>query len=441
MPAGGPVEWRVKGELPGLADHATAYRVVAPNDSAAPRLAAAIAAPKVSLGPHGEWSFPECGPPAVDTPTGVAESPTVACGVASSGTAVTCSSGSPCEPVTPPPPPDLPSRADGERIALHALDVAGVDTSGSVTVTGPVGGWTVSTEPRVGGVRAYEWVTLLQIGSKGRVVSGYGQLGEPKALGDYPLVTAAKGFERLKAQPFPVPLRGGAERALAIAPGQPVPDSTTPVVRTIVRVSLGLQSVASAQDAFLVPVFLFETDDGGVVPVPAVIDALLEQPGGGPEPAPAPVPGKPGQVPPAPPADGGGGNSSSQACAGTSSAASANGGGNDNQPLTIEVCASPSHPKVGETVTFSLKASDPDAAMDADGCQQPTAGFGDEADQSVRCMSICSRESFPPEATAVGRTFTHAYAKPGTYTATFTADSCAPKASHGEATLQIVVRG
>jgi hypothetical protein len=312
-----------------------------------------------------------------------------------------------------------------------------------VEVTGPVGGWTVSTEPRVGSVRAYQWVTLLQIGPKGRVISGYGQLGQPTALGDYPLVTVAKGLERLKARPFPMPLMGAAEARTGIGPGQPVPvpDNTTPVVRTITRVTLGLQSADSPRDAFLVPVFLFETDDGATVAVPAVIDALLEQPDTGPGPGPVPVPGgPPQQVPPAPPRGGGGTSTgNSQSCAGSSSASSA--GGESNQPLSLEVCASPINPKPGETVTFSLKASDPDAAIDADGCQQPTAGFGDQADQSVHCMSICSRDTFPPEASTLGRTFTHAYAKPGTYTATFTADSCAPKASHGEVQVQITVRG
>ncbi|MEY2566185.1 MAG: hypothetical protein QOE35_714 [Actinomycetota bacterium] len=451
-----PVEWRVKGELPSLPDRATAYRSSANvTADAVTELARALGVGGTPQFQGGTWtvgaaerrlqvtafgwnlgSGSDCMPP-VDVPPDMA----VSC-AASSGVAVApCPPGGLC-PYQPPPttPPDLPSKDEARRIALRVLDNAGIDTSGNVEVSGPGDAWEVSAEPRIDGRRLIGGASNLSIGPKGAIIRGGGMLPPSEALGDYPLVSTAKGVERLKSQSFPVPMRGGPEPAIAVDGGAPVQD-TSPVVRTITGATLGLQSVPGPQGAFAVPVFLFAVDDGSVVPVPAVVDALLEQPGGGPEPAPVPKPGGPPQEVPPSPGTGGGnsGGSNSQACAGTSSAASANGSGNDNQPLTLEVCASPSHPKVGETVTFSLKASDPDAAMDADGCQQPTAGFGDEADQSVRCMSICSRESFPPQATAVGRTFTHAYAKPGTYTATFTADSCAPKASHGEATLEIVV--
>ena len=234
-------------------------------------------------------------------------------------------------------------------------------------------------------------------------------------------------------------LRGGAEPAIAVAPGEPYPD-TRPVVRTITGVTLGLQPSFGATTQYLVPAFLFETEDGGVVPVPAVIDALLEQPG---TPEPAPEPGPPGQIEPAPPSDGGGSGGStgsSEACSGSSSG-SVSSGGETNQPMKLEVCASPARVPVNEPVTFTMTASDPDAAIDTSGCQQPRASYGDEGEETVQCMSLCQRESFPPEATTLTRPFTHTYATPGTYTARFSVGSCAPKASQAQVELQITVVG
>jgi hypothetical protein len=451
----GPVEWRVRGELPELDDHATAYELQPPSAKAKDRLVAAFPADlSVRVAPDGSWNGPasDAGDCTVTTREGPPDAP-VGCASGSSGVAtasavaVACAPDQPCKP--PPPPADLPSESEARQIALRTFERAGIDTSGSVQLSGPDYGWNVTTEPRVGGRRVVNLGTTMQIGSKGSIVSAGGRLIDPDAIGDYPLVTTSKGFERLKEQwgAGPGPLRGGPEPAIAIAPGEPAPDGgpgqpPQPIVRTITGVTLGLLPTFGTETTYLAPVFLFETDDGAVVPVPAVVDELLEQPGGGgtPEPAPVPVPAEPPQqVPPAPPSAGGGSEPNSGACAGSSSAASSSGG-ESNQSLTLEVCASPSNVRVGETVTFTLKASDPDAAMDADGCQQPTAGFGDETDQTAHCMSICSRETFPPEATTLGRTWSHAYAKPGTYTARFTADSCAPKASHGQAELQIVVR-
>ena len=442
----GPVEWRVRGELPDLDDHATAYELRAPTAAAKERLLGAFPDDlSVRVAPDGSWNGPaydmnDC---TVTTREGPPDAP-VACSSASSGvaTAVACAPDQPCEP--PPPPADLPSESEAKEIALRTLERAGIDTSGSMEAYGPADGWNITTEPRVDDRRVFGLGTYLQIGAKGKIVSAGGRLVTTDAIGDYPLVTTAKGFERLKEQGGSGPgvLRGGPEPAIAIAPGEPVPDGgpPQPIVRTITGVTLGLQPTFGGETNYLAPVFLFETDDGGVVPVPAVVDELLQQPGGAGVPEPAPVP-EPGQVEPAPPSDGGGTGStgSSEACAGSASGSSV--GGDPNQPLAIEVCASPSNPTVGETVTFRLKASDPDAAIDAEGCQQPRATFGDEQEGSASCLALCQKENPSPEATTLGRTFTHAYAKPGTYTAVLTADSCAPKASHGEVRLQITVRG
>jgi hypothetical protein len=463
-----PVEWRVRGELPDLDDHATAYRVdQQTSEETVATLAAALSLDgkpvesregwavqdgdrRLFVG-RGSWNY---GADATCAPVdGGAPDMAVSCASGSVSTVAPCPPDAKCEAPTPPPPPvDLPSKDEARRIALRTFDAAGIDASGHVEVFGPGDAWEVMAEPKLDGRRVFGAGNNLSVGPKGAILRGGGQLIDASAIGDYPLVTTAKGFERLKEQwgSGPGVLRDGREPAIAIAPGEPAPDGgpisdpRQPIVRTITGVTLGLQPTYGPDTTYLAPVFLFETDDGGVVPVPAVVDELLEQPGGGgtPEPAPVPVPAEPpGQVDPAPPNAGGGSSGStggSEACAGSASGSSA--GGDPNQPVAIEVCASPSNPKVGETVTFHLKASDPDAAMDANGCQQPRAAYGDETEGAVSCLSICQKENPTPESTTIGRTFTHAYAKPGTYTATFTADSCAPKASHGEVRLQITVR-
>lgn len=309
--AGGPVAWQVRGELPKLPDHATAYRT---------------------------------------------RTPATADDVSSS---VACSSdGPPCP--TPPPTIDI------------------------------------TTDPSI----------------------------KREALGDYPLVSVDKGFERLEDQPVPM---------IDIYP------PPTIRTRTITGAHLGLLAVPAGEWTYLEPAFVFELADGGEVKVVALVDELLAVPRpGGPPPAPG---GPPQEVPPAPPNPGGGG-SSSESCAGSSSASSG-GGGEQNQPLTIEVCASPSSPKVGETVTFRLEARDPDAPEYDTVCPAPPI-FGDEQDPPVRCTAVgCAAEDPPsPESRSASRTYTHAYAKPGTYTAVFAADSCGgPKSSRGEVQLQITVTG
>jgi hypothetical protein len=465
-----PVEWRVRGELPNLDDHATAYRVgQRTSEATVAKLAAALgitAKPSatrdgwtVAQGDqrlfvgNGSWNYgadANCAP-------GDGREPDMAVSCASgsvSSVVAPCPPDAKCQAPTPPSPPaDLPSKEEAQRIALRTFDAAGIDATGHVETFGPGDGWEVMAEPKIDGRRVFGAGNNLSVGPKGVILRGGGQLIDASAIGDYPLVTTTKGFERLKEQwgSGPVPMRGGAEPAIAIAPGEPAPDGgpvpepQQPVVRTITGVTVGLQPTFGRDTSYLAPVFLFETDDGGVVPVPAVVDELLQQPGGGgvPEPAPAPVPGgPPQQVDPAPPSAGGGSSGStgsSEACAGSASGSSA--GGDPNQPMAVEVCASPSNPRVGETVTFSLKASDPDAAIDTDGCSQPRAAYGDEQDKSVSCMSICQKDNPSPESTTLAKRFTHAYAKPGPYKAVFTVGSCAPKASTGTVAVEITVRG
>jgi hypothetical protein len=188
----------------------------------------------------------------------------------------------------------------------------------------------------------------------------------------------------------------------------------------------------AAGEALLVPAYLFDIDDGDVVPVVAVTDEFLPQPPA-PEPVPEPVP-EPGP-----------GGSDAQ-CAGSSAAAPDVAGGDANQPLTVEVCG-PSEVRVGEEAAFSLTAVDPDAVIVTDDCGGPAATFGD-GDLRRECIADCVAFDPPPgkEPGKHGQRFTHVYQQPGTYTATFrvrSGSSCDghPWGDVGEVALQVVVTG
>lgn len=456
------VTYQVRGKLPDLAREAAAYRTAGGvDDEDVERLARGLGLDGrverakggwqvvdddlrlvVGTGSGSPWTLgpaEECGEVDLSSPDGVTSS----CAVASRPA---CPPDQPCpEPTKPTLPPESVARTT----ALDALEKAGIDTSGSVQVFDAFDAWEVMTERRVDGARTNGLASQLSVGPSTELLRGGGLLGELEKVGDYPLVTVTEGVERLRnlSSPRPMLRLGAAEPAMDTMVAPVPPDGgapPTPVVRTVTDAELGLMPVYVDDRTWLEPAFLFELDDKETVAVPAVVEELLERPGGdwapypGAEPAPAPEPGPPGQIEPAPPT--GGGSGSSQSCSGSAAASSSNAD-QDNQPLVIEVCASPSQPAVGQTVTFDFKAQDPDAAIDAEGCQQPRAAYGDEGDGTAQCLSLCQKDNPSPESMTLGRTFTHAYAKPGTYKATFTVGSCAPKASSGMVTLEVVVRG
>lgn len=117
-----------------------------------------------------------------------------------------------------------------------------------------------------------------------------------------------------------------------------------------------------------------------------------------------------------------------------------------NQPMTVQATLSPAHPAAGDTVTFTVTASDPDAPIDAGGCGRHHA-FGDER-TGTTCSPSCAAPdpstTFQPTPGRVEETFTHVYSAPGTYTAVFDYHSggeCSgnPYASSGEAKLSVIV--
>jgi hypothetical protein len=292
---------------------------------------------------------------------------------------------------------------------------------------------TAVLRPRVDGMRTVGWEQALTVDSKGTVVGGYGWLGRPEELGEYPLVDVPAALERLRTG------FGYGPRTMTAAtePAIAVDDSAEPQPQEVVLtgVELGLQMI----EAHLVPSFLFSVADGEGPVVVAVEDRLLEElaPQSQPEPAPMPPDGSG--------SGSGSTGSSGQACSGSASASAPPEGGTEpaNQPLTVEVCG-PTEAKVGEEVAFEVTAVDGDAEIvESGGCGEPRATFGDEEGAGPgECIADCGLPLGESRAGKLHRTFRHAYSKPGTYTATFAFQSahCTKGASSGEASHTIVVR-
>lgn len=102
------------------------------------------------------------------------------------------------EYVEPQRPTDLPDKAEAERVGVEVLEKIGA-SSGKVTVDDGFTSWVVSRVPVVDGKPITGQTTSVAVGSKSAIVNGYGMLGKPAALGDYPLVGLQAGFERLKS--------------------------------------------------------------------------------------------------------------------------------------------------------------------------------------------------------------------------------------------------
>jgi hypothetical protein len=325
----GPIDYRLKGTLPSLADRAPAFTLGLDGDvGRIEALARALGLDgpvnvaddgwtvsaggrvlRVERQPGLPWYFSPyagdvgCGvagaepgtergaePIAPDTPVSsdsCGTSGTVASGTVTTAVAEPCPADAQCVGPTPVPEPqrpaDLPTREQAEATVRALFTKAGIDLDAArVRVDDGITQWYVEFEPQVEGLPTFGFNTGASVGPKG-VVDAHGWLAQPHAADDYPLVTSAAGFERLKESPFgigPQPLIAEDAPITCAAIGCPEP---APVVRTISGVRLGL-TFAPLLDpgdegrALLVPVFLFDVEGGGTIPVLAVTDEFLPKP-------------------------------------------------------------------------------------------------------------------------------------------------------------------
>jgi hypothetical protein len=324
--------------------------------------------------------------------------------------------GCPMTPVEQQRPADLPSKADAEAQGRTLLAELGVDLDhADVKVEDGITSWNVTADPQVGGLPTIGLTSAVGIGSKGVVQYANGWLGGVERGDSYPLIGTAAGVERLNQD---------QDMLLRIAPMPACEDceSTTtvtmePRVVRVTGVRLGLQVFSTYErggTAYLVPTYLFRTDDGGdyELPVVAVADRYL------------------GQQPSVEPDDHGtpaepGGSSSGQ-CSGTGTTkdvATSSG---------VQVCG-PTTAKVGEAVTFTISGS----GTFRDDCGSPVPEWGDGSDVAV-CDIGCA--SLPSEPRTLSKDFQHTYQEPGSYTAVFHLKGCGDDMGNDQATVQAEVR-
>jgi hypothetical protein len=173
-------------------------------------------------------------------------------------------------------PPDLPSRAEAERVARDLAGRAGLDLDGArVRVTDGYATRTVTIAPVVGGQPTSGFAWTVDVGAGGAVRRASGYLATPEPADTYPLIGVEAAFEQLRKLP-PLGLLTRADApAMEYDPcpgGGKVPCAAKPLperVATVTGVRLGLQlapAVAKgdrpADRAYLLPAYLFDLEGG-----------------------------------------------------------------------------------------------------------------------------------------------------------------------------------
>ncbi|MCU1374768.1 MAG: hypothetical protein JWO68_2054 [Actinomycetia bacterium] len=341
-------------------------------------------------------------------------------GSSGSGTMVdpgSCAADACGEPMEAQRPADLPSKDEAERAGRALLADLGVDIDhATVRVDDNITLWNVVADPMVGGLPTIGLTSSVGIGPKGVVQYANGWLGTPTKGDRYPLIGVAAGLERLNAE----------QAQIMVAPTPDVRclecDQLPPTEPRVVRVTgvrLGLQVFSTYQpgaDGYLVPTYLFSTEDGGEVPAVAVADQYLGQ---------APTPEEPDPGTPAEP-------SGTGQCSASSSGSSSGPAATSVSQPEVQVCVT-DPVLAGRPATFTVTAK----GNLRDDCGSPVPEWGDGEDVAV-CDIGC--ESLPAEPRGVEQTFEHTYAKAGTYTAVFHFKGCGADAGADQASGSVEVR-
>ena len=155
---------------------------------------------RLAVRSDGGWFYGlDCSP---NVPVGQ-ESLDVMCASASGG-GVAVAPGTPggLRP-TPPPPPSGPTDAQVRALAAPILTRLGwSDATLEVAVGSPA--TSVTARRAVAGIATAGWTTTLGFTGNGRLVDGNGIVGEPNQGRAYPLISAARAYQLLLAQPRPM---------------------------------------------------------------------------------------------------------------------------------------------------------------------------------------------------------------------------------------------
>ena len=109
--------------------------------------------------------------------------------------------------------PDLPSEEEARQIALDVVVASGANVDGARVTADHGYSWFVTVEPVLDGIPSGQ-LAYVEVGSGGEVVSGNGSIGQPEALGEYPLVdTRGRDRSRQRAERHLPRHRAGARRS------------------------------------------------------------------------------------------------------------------------------------------------------------------------------------------------------------------------------------
>ena len=416
----GGIEYKV-GTLPDLPDEADAFTLdngTADVGHIADVLGVDRADVHAEKGGGGPWSV------YLDRPVS-----------SSVGVGYACPEDAECEPPPdyeePKRPEGLPTEVEARQIGTKLIEQLGVDLDGAtIRVEDGWSQWIVVVDPEVDGRKVIGMSTAVGIGANGKVESANGWTTDPERGDTYPLITVQEAAKRLTEQQPRIladDMVGAPEPMIAPAPecidaDCPEPE---PQIVTITGASLGLQ-LYNAYDpngpAYLVPSYLFTTDqpESGELWQIAIEDKYLAPP------PTVPADEDPGATEPGQTEPGGGGGSDGSTGSGSSAC-----NGTDADGVFVQVCG-PQIAKVGENLQFQLTAK----GNIRDDCGSPVPDYGDGEGVAV-CTIAC--ETYPEEPRGIERTYEHAYAKPGTYTATFTLMGCGSDGPQASVSIEVRV--
>jgi hypothetical protein len=314
-------------------------------------------------------------------------------------------------------PPDLPSKDDAERIGRRLLGDLGVDLDhAAVRVDDSITLWNVVVDPIVGGLPTVGLTSSVGIGPKGVVQYANGWLGTPTKGDRYPLIGTAAGLDRLNKEQTQLMMIAPEVQCLEC----PATTAAEPRVVRVTGARLGLQVFSTFEpgaDGYLVPTYLFSTEDGGELPVVAVADQYLGQ---------TPRAEEPDHGTPAEP-------SGTGSCSGSAAGSGSSGPASTSVTQSeVQVCVS-DPVLAGRSATFTITGK----GNLRDDCGSPVPEWGD-GDEVAVCDIGC--ESLPREPREISKTFEHSYAKAGTYTAVFHFMGCGADSGTDQSSVSLEVR-
>ena len=382
-----------------------------------------------------------------------------------------------CEDATPTPttmvkPEGAPTKAEAQKIATDALTSGGVDLHDPKVTVEPLNdfGFNVRFQPTFDGQTVEGFEAFVTVDNTKTITGANGYLGSASSLGSYDLASLQRAVDRLNESmtapyatdgretldmgaPDAATSSGAAEpnQSSPVTQVAPTPDpavtypseppvdggSVEPTVITLTKAEVGLMLQGDSKGAlFLVPAYLFTSDNGDKVTAAAADDKYIEQPST--------------DTTGVTPGDGGSGGSTGSGSAGggaTDPGSSANCSGvspssSDANGITAQVCASTTTVKAGESVAFTITASDPDRAFTDGPCTDGVSeDYGDGGPGAVRCTACAASVADGPGK--VERKREHAFAKAGTYKASFTITSgtmCEKAPQDSTATLSLEIK-